>query len=115
MTGMRSSVPGTRNRARIGRTREDGMRSVSRITSVAVAVSLTLSAVVSAIAAFGFAGRASATAAGSSAASAGNGSSTGVRVALPPKGDGGALSAPGAPPLSQPVEQAPPPVTSGGS
>lgn len=115
MTGMRSSGPGARNRPRIGRTRENGMRSVSRITRVAVAVSLALSAVFSAIAAFGFAGRASATTSGSSATSASHGSSTGVRVALPPKGDGGALSAPAAPPVSQPVAQAPPPVTSGGS
>jgi hypothetical protein len=115
MTGMRSSGPGARNRRRIGRTRENGMRSVSRITSLAVAVSLALSAVVSAIAAFGFAGRANATTGGSSATSAANGSSTGIRLALPPKGDGGALSAPAAPPVSQPVGQAPPPVTSGGS
>jgi hypothetical protein len=90
------------------------MRSVSRITRVAIAVSLTLSAIFSAIAALGFAGRASATSAGSSATSVGTGPSTSVRVALPPKGDGGALSAPAAPPLSQPVAQAPP-VTSGGS
>ena len=90
------------------------MRSVGRITRWAVAVSLALSAVFSAIAAIGFAGRASATAAGSAATSASNDSSSGVRVALPPKGDGGSLSAPAAPPVSQPVYQAPP-VTSGGS
>ncbi len=92
------------------------MRSASRITRVAIAVSLALSAAFSAIAAIGFAGRASATTTGgSTATSVAAGSSSGVRVALPPKGTGGALSAPAAPPISQPVPQLPPPVTSGGS
>ncbi len=90
------------------------MRAVSRITRVAIAVSLTLSAVFSAIAAIGFAGRASATSAGSSATSTASGSSLAPRVALPPKGDGGTLSAPSAPLVSQPVTRNPP-VTTGGS
>ena len=115
MTGVRSNVSGSRNRPRIRRTRENGMRSVSRVTRLAVAVSLVLSAVFSAIAAIGFAGRASATTAGSSRTTAPNGSSAGVRVALPPKGDAGSASEPVAPPVSQPVTQVPPPVTSGGS
>ena len=115
MTGMRSSGPGAQNRSRIGRSRVIGMRSASRITRIAVVVSLTLSAVFSAIAAFGFAGRAGAATSGSSATSAADGASTRVRVALPPKGGGGSLSAPAAPPVSQPVSQTQPPVTSGGS
>lgn len=117
MNGARSSDFGSRNRPRVGHMREKGMRSVSRITRLTVAVSLMLSAVFSAIAAIGFAGRTSAKASGSSVTSV-NGTTPAVRIALPPKNQGEAPSAPFvppvAPPVSQPVVQAPP-VTSGGS
>jgi hypothetical protein len=115
MTIMRSSSGGLQNRPRIGRARENGMQSVSRITRLTVAVSLMLSAVFSVIAAIGFSGRANAGIGGSSATTTTNGSSTSVRLALPPKGDGSVPIAPVAPPISQPVAQAPPPITSGGS
>ena len=94
------------------------MRSVSRITRLTVAVSLMLSAVFSAIAAIGFAGRTSAKAGESSVTSPVSGTTPAVRIALPPKNEGQAPSTPFvppvAPPVSQPVVQAPP-VTSGGS
>ena len=94
--------------------RDRGMRSVSRVTRVTVAISITLTAALSAVAALGFAGHAGASGTGSSSGStSARGSSTGQRVALPPTGDGGA-PVPVAPPISQPI-QAPPPVTSGGS
>ncbi len=90
------------------------MHSVSRITRISVAVSLALTALFSAVAARGFSGRSHTSAAGSSVATASTGgASTGQRVALPPANDG-SLSAPVAPPVSQPAP-APPPVTSGGS
>jgi hypothetical protein len=114
MSGMRSKSS-VRNRPRIGRARENGMRSVSRITRIAVAASLALSAAFSAIAAIGFAGRADTGISGSSATSTTKKPTGGARVALPPTEDPIALSPPIAPPISQPVTQAPPPVTSGGS
>lgn len=114
MSDMRTSSRGPSPR-RMGRTRERGMQSVSKITRGAVAASLMLAAALSAVAAFGFAGHTSATATGaSSGTTSARGSSDGQRVALPPTGNGGALIPPVAPPISQPV-QAPAPVTSGGS
>lgn len=75
--------------------------------------SLVLTVVFSAVAALGFSGRAGSTASksGGTQAPTVEGLSTGL-VALPPKGSGGTL----APPATLPVSQnAPPPVTSGGS
>ncbi len=89
------------------------MRSVSRVTRISVAASLALTAVFSAVAGRGFVGRSRASAAGASLASAStNSASDAQRVALPPP-NGGSLSGPAAPPMSQPVVA--PPVTSGGS
>ena len=103
-----------RGASRVGRAREDGMQSVSRFTRLAIAASLILSAVFSVIAAIGFGGRASAGTGGAATSTAGGGSSTDVRLALPPKGSAGAPPVQIAPPISQPVNQAPP-VVSGGS
>jgi len=115
MVDMGSRSPDPADRRRVARTRERGMRSVSRVTRAAVAASLAATAVFSAIAAIGFSGRASAsTSSGSSGATSARGTVDGQRVALPPTGEGGALTAPLAPPISQPVP-AGPPVTSGGS
>ena len=114
MSDMRTSRKGSSSTRRRAQVRDRGMRSVSKVTRVTVAVSLTLTAALSAVAALGFAGHASAAGTGSSSGTtSARGSSTGQRVALPPTGDGGAL-VPVAPPISQPI-QAPPPVTSGGS
>ena len=113
MVDMRSSSPDPADRRRVARTRERGMRTVSRVTRIAVAASLAATAVFSAIAAIGFSGRANASTSSSSGTTAAQGSS-GQRVALPPTGSGGALTAPEAPPVSQPVPVGPP-VTSGGS
>jgi hypothetical protein len=89
------------------------MLSVSRLTRVAVAVSLALTAVFSAVAAIGFSGRSSASGRVlDTSTSAAGGSSSGQRVALPPTG-GGSLTAPLGPPVSQSITS--PPVTSGGS
>ena len=92
------------------------MESVSLITRLVIAVSLVLSAVFSVVAAMGFAGRSTTKTAGTSATSGGAGSSSSVRIALPPKGgdQGSGITPPVAPPVSQPIVQAPP-VTSGGS
>ena len=82
---------------------------------MAVAASLALTALFSAVAAIGFSGRSNGSSAGApldASTSASGGSASGQRVALPPT-DGGSLTAPLAPPISQPV--VPPPVTSGGS
>jgi hypothetical protein len=88
------------------------MRSVSRATRVTAAVSLVLTAVFSAIAAIGFSGHASATGTTGTSGKASVGPSSDARVALPPRGDGATL----APPVTAPVsQQAPAPVTSGGS
>jgi hypothetical protein len=90
------------------------MRSASRLTRIAVAVSLALSAVFSAVAALGFTGHQGTTSTGDAADStSARGSSDAQRVALPPTDDEGALSPPFAPPVSAPVQA--PPVTSGGS
>ena len=91
------------------------MRSVSRVTRIAVAASLAGTAFFSAFAAIAFSGHANAsTSTGSSGTTSARAASDGQRVALPPTGNGGALTAPVAPPISQPVP-AGPPVTSGGS
>ncbi len=91
------------------------MRSVSRITRMTVAGSLALTAVVSAVAARGFTGRArtSTDPGGTTTLAAAGGGSSGQRVALPPR-NGGTLSAPASLPVSQSAP-APPPITSGGS
>jgi hypothetical protein len=89
------------------------MRSVSRATRVAVAASLAGTAFFSAVASIAFSGHANASTSTGGTTSA-RAASDGQRVALPPTGNGGALTAPVAPPISQPVP-AGPPVTSGGS
>jgi len=90
------------------------MRSVSRVTRIAVAASLAGTAVFSAVAAIAFSGHANASTSTGSGTTSARAASDGQRVALPPTGNGGALTAPVAPPISQPVP-AGPPVTSGGS
>jgi len=109
----KTAEPRQGRRSNLGRVRAKGMRSVSRVTRVTAAASLILTIVFSAVAALGFSGNAGSTASksgGTQGATVG-GSST-VRVALPPKGNGATL----APPATLPVSQnAPPPVTSGGS
>jgi hypothetical protein len=99
-------------RSNLARVRAKGMRSAGRITRVTAAASVVLTVVFSAVAALGFSGYSKSTAssaAGSTSAAGG----PAVRLALPPKGQGGTLAAP----TSLPVQNAPAPpaVTSGGS
>ncbi len=114
MTRMRSDGAWPRTQPRIVQMRENGMESVSHLTRLAVLGSIVLSIVLSVVAALGFAGRSNARTSSALTTAGGDGSSANVRLALPPKGDGGGPPAAVAPPVAQPVPQAPP-VVSGGS
>lgn len=95
--------------------RHEGVRAVSRVTRAAAAGSLLLAALFSVVAAIGYSGHARVTAGRSRTSETRSVAATGgVRVALPPSGDDGALAPPALPPVSQTVP-ALPPVTSGGS
>ena len=105
----RAAEPRKGRRSNLARVRAKGLRSAVRATRVTAAVSVVLSLVYSAVAALGFSGQKSS----KHAAVPTPVSTTGVRLALPPKGQGGQLAAP----VSLPVQSAPTPpaVTSGGS
>jgi hypothetical protein len=99
----------------VGRIRENGMRSVGRITRWVVAASLALTAVFSVITDIAFPGRSRAgTGTPPAATTVGTGASGTVRVALPPKNGGANLAPPVAPPTQAPVRTAPV-ANSGGS
>ena len=89
------------------------MRSALRATRVTAATSIVLTIVFSAVAALGFSGRSTSKTSATATGSTSGGTTTAVRLALPPRGKGGTLT----PPASLPVQSAPAPpaVTSGGS
>jgi hypothetical protein len=110
MTRVRTGS-GMGSRRRLSRHREDGMRSVGRITRLAMAASVALAAVFSALADVAFPGRSSSTV-GEHVASASAGTDPTLRVALPPRNRGDSLT----PPVTAPVPAAGGGVaTSGGS
>jgi hypothetical protein len=115
---MSSGLAPVRRGKRVGQVRANGMRSVGRITRLALAASLALTAAFSVLTDLAFPGRSSATPAttgASGSTSSVSQSAGGVRVALPPRG-GGNLAPPVAPPVPQPAVPATQPVaTSGGS
>lgn len=109
-TRPRSSGPGSVRR--IERVREEGMRSVGRITRLALAASLALAAAFSAVADVAFPGRSDAAGNNERGFGAAQSSDPGVRIALPPPRDQDGLAPPVAPPLPAAEGGS---VTSGGS
>jgi hypothetical protein len=89
------------------------MRSAVRVTRVTAAASVVLTIILSAVAALGFSGRSTSKTSGTAVGSTSGSATTAVRLALPPRGQGGTLT----PPTSRPVQNVPaaPAVTSGGS
>jgi hypothetical protein len=85
-----------------------------RATRVAAAVSIVLTVVFSVVAALGFSGHSTPKTSGASAGSRSERTTTTVRLALPPKGQGGTLTPPASLPIQNP-HPGPPAVTSGGS
>jgi hypothetical protein len=97
MTRVQTRPSGMGSSRRLARDRENGMRSVGRITRLALAASVALAAVFSALADVAFPGRSVQTA-GQGARAAVGGDST-VRVALPPRNGGDSLT----PPITAPM------------
>lgn len=109
MTRVRTTPTGVRSPRRLGRERDDGIRSVARITRLALAASVAFAAVFSAFADVAFPGRSATSTSGERTVSA---AAESVRVALPPRNGGETLT----PPVTGPAPAAGGSVaTSGGS